>query len=208
PPGSSQAPPTGQPSGGVKDPITLPVLSSVVSTLVQKLNSLETELKDHKQLFKDVVEKLVKAMEVKLKTRKRKIVVNDSDQEEGRKQDVDLDALRALANAAVTVDSDISPGGASPNPAAGPPGALTVHPGTFAVPPGTSAIPTGASSVPTGSLSIHADVPFSVAPAGVSNKGKSPMVEEDIPVKAWTFKQIKEDRLGKEAAKRLHDEEQ
>nr|GFC51206.1 hypothetical protein [Tanacetum cinerariifolium] len=36
PPGSTQAPPAGQPSGGAKDPITLTVLSSVISTLVQK----------------------------------------------------------------------------------------------------------------------------------------------------------------------------
>ncbi|GJR34693.1 putative ribonuclease H-like domain-containing protein [Tanacetum coccineum] len=46
--------------------------------------------------FKDVVAKLakkVKAIEVKLKTKKRKVVVSDSDQEEGGEQAVDLDAL-------------------------------------------------------------------------------------------------------------------
>ncbi|GJS08001.1 hypothetical protein Tco_0364797 [Tanacetum coccineum] len=64
-----------------------------VSTLVQKVNSLETELKANKKLFKDVVAK----------------------EEEDA---VDLDALIALANAAVTVDSNIPPGGASNNPAA------------------------------------------------------------------------------------------
>nr|GFC26907.1 JmjC domain-containing protein [Tanacetum cinerariifolium] len=81
------------------------------------------------------------------KTKKRKMVVSDSDQEDVRQQDVDLDALRALANATMTVDSNI--------------------------------------------------------PSG----GKSPMVEEDIPVKARTFKQMEEDRLGEEASRRLHDEE-
>nr|GEW13131.1 JmjC domain-containing protein [Tanacetum cinerariifolium] len=182
------------------------------------VNSLETELKDHKKLFKDVVGKLVKkvkAIEVKLKTKKRKMVVSDSDQEEGGKQDVDLDALRALANAPVTIDSNISPGGASNNPTAStsvptavptgttvvPVGASTIHPGAFTIPPGTS-------TVLAGSLSVPADVSPSVAPAGVSNKGKSLMVEEDIPVKARTFKQMEEDRLSKEATKRLHDEEQ
>ncbi|GJV87493.1 synaptobrevin, longin-like domain protein, partial [Tanacetum coccineum] len=92
-----------------------------VSTLVQKVTSLETELKAHKQLFKDVVGKLVKkvkAMEVKLKPKKRKVVVSDFDQEEGGEQAVDLDALIALANAAVTVDSNIPPGGPSNDPAA------------------------------------------------------------------------------------------
>ncbi|GKE35345.1 hypothetical protein Tco_1454667, partial [Tanacetum coccineum] len=144
-----------------------------VSTFVQKVDSLETELKAHKQLFKDVVGKLVKqvkAMEVKLKTKKRKMVVSDSDQEEGGEQDVDLDALLALANATMIVDSNIPPGDAS------------------------------SSHIPT-------DVPTGVAPAGVSNKGKTPMVEEDITVKERTLKQMEDDRLGKEATKRLHDEE-
>ncbi|GKA65571.1 hypothetical protein Tco_0765278, partial [Tanacetum coccineum] len=174
PPRSTQAPPAGHTSGGAEDLITLTAVSSVVSTLVQKVNSLETELKDTKKLFKDVVGKLVKkvkAMEVKLKTKKRKVVVSDSDQEEGGEQDVDLDALLALANAAVIVDSNIPPGGAS------------------------------SSHIPT-------DVPTGVAPAGVLNKGKTPMVEEDIIVKERTLKQMEDDRLGEEAAKRLHDEEQ
>nr|GFA76956.1 hypothetical protein [Tanacetum cinerariifolium] len=132
----------------------------------------------------------------RINTKKRKMVVSDSDQEDGGKQDVNLDALRALANAAMTVDSNIPSGGtsqipaASPSvPTAGPPGASTVLLGTFA-------IPTGASTVPAGSPSVPADVPFSVAPAGVSSKGKSPMVEEDIPVKARTFKQMEKDRLA------------
>nr|GEX04590.1 JmjC domain-containing protein [Tanacetum cinerariifolium] len=206
-PGSIQAPPAGQPSSGAEDPITLTVLSFVVSTLVQKVNSLETELKDHKKLFKDVVGKLVKkvkAMEVQLKTKKRKMVVSDSDQEEGRKQDVDLDALCALANAAMTVDSNLSPGGASNNPTA----STSVPTGATVVPAGASTIPPGTSTIPAGSLSAHADIPSSTAPTGVLSKGKSPMVEEDIPVKARTFKQMEEDRLGEEAAKRLHEEEQ
>ncbi|GJW40816.1 hypothetical protein Tco_0066661, partial [Tanacetum coccineum] len=105
------------------------------------------------------------------KSKKRKVVVSDSDQEEGGEPDVDLDALLALANAAVIVDSNIPPGGAS------------------------------SSHIPT-------DVPTGVAPAGVSNKGKTPMVEEDITVKERTLKQMEDDRLGEEAAKRLHDEEQ
>nr|GEV16645.1 hypothetical protein [Tanacetum cinerariifolium] len=164
---------------------------------VQKVNSLETKLKDHKKLFKDVVGKLVKmvkAMKVKLKTSKRKLVVNDSDQEEGGKQDVDLEALLALANAVVTVDSKISPGGAFDNPVA-----------STSVP---VAVPTGASNVPTGSTCVPANVPIGVAPPGVSNKGKAPMVKEDIPVKERSFKQIQEDILGEQDAKRLHDEEQ
>nr|GEY23844.1 putative ribonuclease H-like domain-containing protein [Tanacetum cinerariifolium] len=185
PPRFTQAPRAGQTSGGAKDLITLTALSSVVYTLVQKVNSLETKLKDHKKLFKDVVEKLVKkvkAMEVRLRTTNRKIVMSDSDQEEGGKQDVDLDSLLALANAAVTVDSNISPSGAFDNPAA-----------STSVP---ADVPTSALNVPTDSTSVPVDAPTGVAPAGVSNKGKTLMVEEDITVKERTFKQMQEDILA------------
>nr|GEZ13481.1 synaptobrevin, longin-like domain protein [Tanacetum cinerariifolium] len=95
-------------------------------------------------------------------------------------EDVDLDALLALANTAVTVDFNISPGGASANPTT-----------STSVP---ADVPTSAN-VPTGSTSVPADVLTSVAPAGVSNKGKSLMMEEDIPVKERTFKQMQEDIL-------------
>ncbi|GKB29181.1 synaptobrevin, longin-like domain protein [Tanacetum coccineum] len=173
PPRSTQAPPAGHTSGGAEDLITLTAVSFIVSTLVQKVNHWKM-CQGHQGSCLNVVGKLVKkvkAMEVKLKTKKRKVVVSDSDQEEGGEQDVDLDALLALANAAVIVDSNIPPGGAS------------------------------SSYIPT-------DVPTGVAPAGVSNKGKTPMVEEDITVKERTLKQMEDDRLGEEAAKMLHDEEQ
>nr|GEW08629.1 JmjC domain-containing protein [Tanacetum cinerariifolium] len=226
PPKSSHAPPAGQPSGGEEDPITLTALSSIVSTLVQKVHSLEAELHDHKKLFKDVVGKLVnkvKTLEVKLKTKKRKMVVSDSNQEDGTTQNVDLDALRALANAAVATDSDIPSGNTSHVPAAslcvptaGPPGTSDVPPAPSAIPhgasgvsPGPSVALTAASAVPADSSKVPAAVPVDSpnVPASVSSKGKSPMVKEDIPVKARTFRQMKEDRLGKEAAKRLHEEE-
>nr|GEW30416.1 hypothetical protein [Tanacetum cinerariifolium] len=229
-----------QPLRGKEDPITLTALSFVVLTLVQKVHSLEAELHDHKKLFKDVVGKLVKkvkSLEVKLKTKKRKLVVSDSDPEDSTTQDMDLDALRALANAAVAADSDIPFGNTSQVPAASPcapttvpTGASGVASGTFAVPIAPSAIPPGASgvspgpsvthtaasAVPADRLKVLADspkVPVAVpsdstnVPAGASSKGKSPMVEEDIPVTARSFRQREEDRLGEEAAKRLHEEE-
>nr|GEV67526.1 hypothetical protein [Tanacetum cinerariifolium] len=210
PPRSFQAPPAGQPSGSAEDPITLTALSSVVSTLVQKVHSLKSELKDHKRLFKDVVGKLVKkvkALEVKLKTKKRKLAVSDSDQEDDGTQDMDLDALRALANASMTVDSNIPSDGTSHIPVVSLSGTIVVPPGPSDVLLGTSNVSTAASTVPAGSPNVPTDVPFSAAPAGVSSKGKSLMEEEDIHVKARTFKQMEKDRLGEEVAKRLHDEE-
>nr|GEU76428.1 ribonuclease H-like domain-containing protein [Tanacetum cinerariifolium] len=137
-------------------------------------------------------------MEVQIKTKKRKMVVSDSDQEEGRKQDVDLDALRALANAAVTVDSNISFGDASNNldtSTSVPTGATVVPTGASTIPPCASTIPPGTSTILAGSPSVPADVFPNIALAGVSNKGKSLMVEEYIPVNARTFKKMEDDRL-------------
>nr|GEW14131.1 uncharacterized mitochondrial protein AtMg00810-like [Tanacetum cinerariifolium] len=190
--------------------ISIPLHQGPLKLSLQKVHSLESKLKDHKKLFKDVVGKLVKkvkALEIKLKTKKRKMVVSDFDQEDGGTQDMDLDALRALANAAVTVDTNIPSGGTSHIPAASPSVSTVVPPGTSDVPPGSSAIPTSASTVPASSPNVPTNIPSSAAPASVSSKGKSPMVEEDIPIKARTFKQMEEDKLGDEAAKRLHDEE-
>nr|GEV30766.1 hypothetical protein [Tanacetum cinerariifolium] len=79
--------------------------------------------------------------------------------------------------------------------------------GTSVVPAAASAVTTSASTVHAGSPNVSAAVTSSDAIAGVSSKGKSPMLDDDIPVKARTFKQMEEDRLGEEAAKRLHDEE-
>ncbi|GJV67854.1 anticodon-binding aminoacyl-tRNA synthetase, class 1a [Tanacetum coccineum] len=50
----------GQTSGGAEDPDKLTALSSLVSTLVQKVNTQESDLNAHKLLFKEVVGKLVK----------------------------------------------------------------------------------------------------------------------------------------------------
>nr|GEW08847.1 hypothetical protein [Tanacetum cinerariifolium] len=173
---SSHTPPAGQPLGGEEDLITLIALSFVVTTLMQK-------------------------------TKKRKMVVRDSDQEDGTTQNMDLDALHALANAIVAIDSDIPSGhtsyvlAASPCapptspsevPPAGPTGTSEVPPAPSAIPPSASDAPTSALNVFAAALAIPADspkVPATVptdspyVPAGVSSKGKSPMVEEDIPFK-------------------------
>ncbi|GJZ06418.1 ribonuclease H-like domain-containing protein [Tanacetum coccineum] len=161
-PRSTQASSAGHTLGGAEDPITLIALSFVVSTLVQKVNSLETELKAHKKLFKNAVGKLVKQvkeMEVKLKIKKSKVVVSNSDKEDGGEQDVDLDALHALANATVTVDSTKSPGGASIHPTACsydhtsdvPTTDVPTDVPSGVAPPGPSTVSPGSTTVPTSS---------------------------------------------------------
>nr|GFA18336.1 hypothetical protein [Tanacetum cinerariifolium] len=189
---------------------TSPPWSFHAPPTVQEVHSLEAELHDHKKLFKDVMGKLVKkvkSLEVKLKTKKRKLVVSDSDPEDSTTQDMDLDALRALANAAVAADSDIPSGNTSQVPAAilcaptavptsasgvafgtfeVPTAPFSIPPGASSVSPGPSITPTVASNVPADSPKVPAAVP-SDRPnvhAGDSSKGKSPMVKEDILVTA------------------------
>ncbi|GJY61129.1 hypothetical protein Tco_0461786 [Tanacetum coccineum] len=182
PPRSTQAPPAGHTLGGAEDLITLTALSSIVSSLVQKVNSLETE--GTKKLFKDVVGKLVKkvkAMEVKLKTKKRNVVVSYYDQEEGGEQAVDLDALIALANAAVTVDSNIPPGGASNNPAA------------------SSYIPT---DVPNWWVTLLHVLLILTSPSRDPFKGKG-IAKPSSPISERTKKQLADERLSEIEAARL-----
>ncbi|GKD34356.1 hypothetical protein Tco_1249865 [Tanacetum coccineum] len=236
PPRSTLVPPVGLTSGGAEDLATLTALSSLVSELVQKVSTLEIELKAHKLLFKDVVPKLVKrvkALEVKLNTKKRKVVLSDSDQEDGREPNVDLDALNALANAAVIVDSTKSPGGPSKNPTAcsydstcdvpstefptdvpstefptdvSSDGAPT---GPLTVSPGSTTVPTSSSVpaaaiIPASSGTTH-ETPSS--PVRDARKGKGVVVEEPTPSHDKTFKQLEEERLGWEAAQRLQAQE-
>ncbi|GJZ85129.1 hypothetical protein Tco_0650468 [Tanacetum coccineum] len=59
--------------------------------------------------------------------------------------------------------------------------------------------------------SYYQDRPSSataVAASILSNKGKSPLLEEDPPVRERTFRQREEDNLGEEAARRMYEEEQ
>nr|GEY15240.1 hypothetical protein [Tanacetum cinerariifolium] len=91
-----------------------------------------------RELFKNVVGKLVKkvkTLEVKMKTKKRKMVVNDSDEEEGTTPNVNLEALCALANAAVANDSDA---------------ATDVPTATSPTPSGSSGVATGTTEAATG----------------------------------------------------------
>nr|GEX01022.1 JmjC domain-containing protein [Tanacetum cinerariifolium] len=92
----------------------------------------------------------------------------------------------------------VSATGVAPGDTGVAPSDTVVAPGDSDVSPDVSVTPPAASVVPADRLNF---------PAGASNKGKSPMIEEDIPVPAKTFRQIEEDRLGEEAARRLHKEE-
>ncbi|GKC92051.1 hypothetical protein Tco_1157493 [Tanacetum coccineum] len=187
---STAAPPEGTTSGGAEDLLTLTALYTLVSEQGKKIGSLESELQAHKLLFKDVMGKLVKRvkfLESKLKARGRNVILSESDNEEDEEQDVD--SLIKLAKAAA-IAADTSSVPADATQATEFPPSSSIHTDAFV----------HGNDVPTGTASD-----FSTDP---SNKGKSPMVEEDPPIKERSFRQMEEDRLGAEAARKLYEEEQ
>ncbi|GKC77202.1 hypothetical protein Tco_1127976, partial [Tanacetum coccineum] len=220
-PRSTQVPPVGPTSRGVEVLATLTALSSLVSELVQKVSTLESDLKAHKLLFKEVVGQLVKkvkALEWKLKTRSRKVVMSESDKEEEEEQD--MDPLIKLAKAAAASDAhvDVSPGvdilpspplptdmsaGVSSGVSTGAPtGPSTVSPGSITVP--TSSYVPAAETI----LASSGTTPETLSsPVREARKGKGVVVEEPTPNLDNTFKQLEEERLGWEAAQRLQAQE-
>ncbi|GJR25416.1 putative ribonuclease H-like domain-containing protein [Tanacetum coccineum] len=161
-----------------------------VSEQGKKIGSLESELQAHKLLFKDVMGKLVKRVKIlesKLKARGRNVILSESDNEEDEEQDVD--SLIKLAKAAA-IAADTSSVPADATQATEFPPSSSIHTDAFV----------HGNAVPTGTASD-----FSADP---SHKGKSPMVEEDPPIKERSFRQMEEDRLGAEAARKLYEEEQ
>ncbi|GJX40786.1 putative ribonuclease H-like domain-containing protein [Tanacetum coccineum] len=221
---STQVPPEGPTSGGVEDLATLTALSSLVSELVQKVSILESELQAHKLLFKEVVGTLVKkvkALELKLHTRSRKVVMSESNKEEEEEQDVD--PLIKLAQAAAASDAHVhvSPGAevppSPPHPTSDVPttavptdvpsvgastGPSTVSPGSTTVPtsisvPAADTIPATSGTTPETPSSPVRDV----------RKGKGVAVEAHSLTPDKTFRQLEEERLGWEAAQRLQAQE-
>ncbi|GJS29493.1 anticodon-binding aminoacyl-tRNA synthetase, class 1a [Tanacetum coccineum] len=187
---STAAPPDGTTSGGAEDLVTLTALYTLVSAQGKKIAGLESELQAHKLLFKEVMGKLVKRVKIlesKLKARGRNVILSESDNEEDEEQDVDS-LIKLAKAAAIAADTSSVPADATQ---------ATEFPPSSSIP--TDAFVHG-HAVPTGTASD-----FSADP---SNKGKSPMVEEDPPIKERSFRQMEEDRLGAEAARKLYEEEQ
>ncbi|GJU30648.1 hypothetical protein Tco_1174237 [Tanacetum coccineum] len=151
---------------------------------LQKIDSQASDLKAHKLVFKEVVGKLVKKvkeLEDKLKGRKRKFVMTESDIEEEEEQDVD--PLIKLAKAAATAadDSAVPTGGSNEDDI---PPSSSIPSDAFA---GGSAIPPDVTTGPT---------------AAPSDKGKSHMLEEDSPVRERTLSDSGRRDIGAEAARR------
>nr|GEX43735.1 putative ribonuclease H-like domain-containing protein [Tanacetum cinerariifolium] len=105
PPSPPPATPTRSPTVGVaEEPLTLNSLLALFPTCLQRIATLEAKLKATKILHRDVVvlfAKRIKKLESKLKSKKRKLVLSDSENEEEARQSQELDALLHLANAAL-----------------------------------------------------------------------------------------------------------
>ncbi|GJY23184.1 hypothetical protein Tco_0396842, partial [Tanacetum coccineum] len=142
-----------------------------------KIDSQASDLNAYKLVFKEVVGKLikkVKELEDKLKARKKKFVVTEFNIEENEEQDVD--PLIQLAKAAATAGDSVVPAGDSKK----------------------DAIPTS-SSIPSDAFARGSPTPpgdTTGSTAAPSEKGKSPLLEEEHPVRKRSFKKRRERRTG------------
>ncbi|GKC88688.1 hypothetical protein Tco_1149337, partial [Tanacetum coccineum] len=219
PPRSTQVPPVGPTSRGAEDLATLTALSSLVSELVQKVSTLESELQAHKLLFKEVVGTLVKkvkALELKLNTRSRKAVMSESDKEEEEEQDVDPLIKLAKVVAASAAHVDVSPGADVPPSLPYPTSDVPTDVPSIGAPTVPSTVSSGSTTIPTSrSVPAAETIPANSdttpetpsSPVRDARKGKGVAVEEPTPTHDKTFKQLEEERLDWEAAQRLQAQE-
>ncbi|GJR06555.1 hypothetical protein Tco_0529539 [Tanacetum coccineum] len=222
---SYEAPPTtGQPAGGAEEPDALTILSSKLDRCMDQIGALETELKETKKTLGGAVLTLVgrvKLLEVKLKKSKRKVVLSDSEDEEGvRKDDLDIEALQVLANVSLAsaqtlfdvpafdrFRENVSAGGVGISAGGGV--VSTVVPATTVSKeihvastfvPSASPIPAVATStIPVGTSTNLT--------AAQSSKGKEQIVEYPTPDIERIFKNMEDERIGADMAKKVQAEE-
>ena len=109
---------TGIPAGGAEGPVTLTSMSILLNRYLQKIDTMDKDLKTTKKTLGEAIVKLVKKvkkLEDKLKSRKRKGVMVDSDEETAESKDeIDLDGIHLLDTTTLestdvdtTVDMDV-----------------------------------------------------------------------------------------------------
>ncbi|GJR90006.1 putative ribonuclease H-like domain-containing protein [Tanacetum coccineum] len=161
--------------GGGEDLATLTALSSLVSELVQKVSTLESELQAHKLLFKEVVGTLVKkvkALELKLHTRSRKVVMSESDKEDEEEQDEDPLIKLATNVAASDAHVDVSPSADVPPSPSHPTSDVPTTEAPTDVP--SVGAPTGPSTVSPGSTTVPTSSFVPAAATIPANSGTTP----------------------------------
>nr|GEY02733.1 hypothetical protein [Tanacetum cinerariifolium] len=214
-------------AGGAEDSATLTALSLKLDRCLNRVTTLENKLGITKKVLGGAVLKLVtrvKRLEGLLQQRKWKLVLSDSKGEYATptEQDIDLAALHTLASTSL--------GGDSSAPAAGPdadttmPFRSTSTTRRYLRKPFTSSafayvfenilvgvsVPDAATSIPAGSsvdAAVHAVVaaPSSSIPTA-ADKGKAPMLEEELAKKIHAEQEVKFARQQEELAQKAHAE--
>ncbi|GJT89904.1 hypothetical protein Tco_1078749, partial [Tanacetum coccineum] len=207
---------------------TKETLRNAIITLVRRVKKLEGELKRRKR--KSIISDFdddAKRVEQDIDMASRGRTTEDASSKMDFSQDRDTLVGITDSSAAKDIPAVVSI----------PPSTSTISPGNSTVPPGNSTIPTSSSipasdpvstastPIPTGSVPITTDggsIPAaepitprsSTTPATPSSpvrdarKGKVIAVDEPTPTQERSFKQLEDERLGWEAAQRLHAQEQ
>ncbi|GJV81122.1 hypothetical protein Tco_1516992 [Tanacetum coccineum] len=230
---SNEAPPyPGQPAGGAEEHAALTTLSFKLNRCIEKVEALETELKETKKTLRGAVLTLigrVKHLEVQLQKSKRKVVLSDSE-EEG--EPFDMEALHVLENvflesaSIVEVEAAVSLSQASKD---APTQAFFTRrrptrrlrklsdapafdkfkaniPADVSAGSGTDAAGIPTAPIPAISSAIPAG--SSIPTAAQSNKGKEPLMEDLSMEQERHYKNIEDARIGEELAKKIQAKEE
>nr|GFA81628.1 hypothetical protein [Tanacetum cinerariifolium] len=218
-------------AGGAEDSDALTALSFKLDRCLNRATTLENELGITKKVLGGAVLKLVtrvKRLEGLLQQRKRRLVLSDSEGEDTTptEQDIDLQALHTLARTSLGGASSDTPAG---HDAAEVPADTSMPsriPSTTRrrlrkpfsssasahvsknIPVGAS-IPTAATTIPTGSF-VDAAGRAAAAPSSsiptAADKGKAPMLGEELAKKIHAEQEAEFARQQEELAQKAHAE--
>ncbi|GJS05731.1 hypothetical protein Tco_0322239 [Tanacetum coccineum] len=166
----------GNTSGSVEDSMQLKELMVLVPTLVTRINSLETELKETKQTLGNVVLKLVKnvkSLEIALKRKSKKGVSKEKLTDKGKRYRGRARSMAKNIDTGLDDEEEINTG--------------------------REEINTGIEKVSTGSTKVDSGT----ANKRGKREGKAPMIEEDIQATHKTKEQIRQEEAGLEEAIKL-----
>nr|GEY10929.1 JmjC domain-containing protein [Tanacetum cinerariifolium] len=225
---SNEAPqtPTATAGGGAEDPHALTALSLKLDRCLNRVTSLENKLGTTKKVLGGAVLKLVtrvKRLEGLLQQRKQRLVLSDSEGDDATptEQDIDLEALHTLASMSLGGDSTDK---AADHDAAEVPADATMpfHQRRLRKPFTTSAyahvldnipagadIPAAATTIPVGSsmdAAIHSDAAPSSSIPTAADKGKAPMLGEELAKKIHAEQEAEFARQQEELAQKAQAE--
>ncbi|GKD65466.1 hypothetical protein Tco_1307574, partial [Tanacetum coccineum] len=233
PPGSYEAPlPEGNTLGSAEDNMQLKELMVLVPKLVNRIGSLEKELKETKQTLGNAMLKLVKkvkTLETTLKRKSKKVLKSESEgdesEDQGRKiQDIDDDPLVSLVRESMKEKSTYF---VTPTKASGEAQEEEISPTILEAAKTLSKVASQgvskekstnkgkryrrkarsmAKKINTGIEEVSTGstkIDSSTASKRSQREGKAPMVEEDIQASYKTKEQMRQEQSGLEEAIKL-----